>query len=110
MKKFVREKVDLLDIGIFDGKSIHEVSDKLLALRYKYNSYRTVLFEVEYVGYSGAVDIHVIVEREETDKEYQKRLKFEEDQKQQKVNQKEAKKKQELALLTRLKKKYEGKE
>ena len=110
MKKFIREKVDLLDIEIFDGKSVHEVSDKLLALRYKYNPCRTLSFEVEYVGYSGAVDIHVIVEREETDEEYQYRLEQERKQKGAKAQQQEKQKEQELALWAKLKKKYEGKE
>ena len=97
-------KIDPYDIG-----DINSFIDRLNGIKETYNQLgRTYLEFYVYDEYD--TWFKVCVERDETDKEYQKRLKFEKDQKQQKVNQKEAKKKQELALLAKLKKKYEGKE
>jgi hypothetical protein len=98
------DKIESYDIGDVDLLIV-----KLYNIKEKYSPLGFVYL---YLHSSEAYEseIRVCVEREETDKEYQKRINAEKKQKQQKVNQKETKKKQELQLLARLKKKYEGKE
>ncbi len=106
-KRKIHEQVDKIDP--YDICDIESFIDGLNCIKEKYNQIGRVHLEFLYSGEYEAW-FQVFVERDETDKEYQKRLKFERKQQQQKVNQKEAKLKQELQLLARLKKKYEGKE
>ena len=107
MKKTVCEKVDVLDTMGFDDKKVQDVVDELLALKNKYNSVGEPFLKLEYFPWTDGFRVNVVIEREETDKEYADRLSLEERQKKTKDYRK---KKQELAILARLKKKYERKE
>lgn len=63
----------------------------------------------DYYGYDGGVEFFMNIVRDETDAEYEKRVKELKKKKEKEREGKEKKKEEELALLEKLKKKYEGK-
>jgi hypothetical protein len=60
-----------------------------------------------YYGYDGGRDTNIYYSREETDDEYQKRLSGENEIKQKKLKERQAKKEREVAQYLKLKAKYE---
>lgn len=79
-RDWVRVTKDCVDFDrIFcHGTSFDDVILKLYKLKEQYVKYESqgcqIFFDVEYYGYDGGSDVYVIVDRPETDKEYEKRL------------------------------------
>ena len=108
-KKIVTQKVGSFNPdSMLDGYDVTEVIKKLNELVKTYHFARRFYFQTSYLGYDGALDADLLIDREETDEEYQYRLEMENNQKITKAQQQEKQKEQELALLAKLKKKYEG--
>jgi hypothetical protein len=110
-KKIVTQKVGCFNPdSMLDGYDVTEVIKKLNELVKTYHFAQRVYFQTSYLGYDGALDADLLIDREETDEEYQYRLEMESNQKITKAQQQEKQKEQELALFVKLKKKYEGKQ
>lgn len=79
-RDWVRVTKDCIDFDLLlcHGTSFDDVILKLQKLREQYVKYESqgcqIFFDVEYYGYDGGSDVYVIVDRPETDKEYEKRL------------------------------------
>ena len=100
-----REYVDFDEI---DGKTPEEVIERMKAMRAEMGS-RDVYFHINHYGYDGGKELTLRERREETDKEYSKRLAEEKKDRESKKASKALKEAKERAEFERLKKKFEGK-
>lgn len=98
-----REYVDFDD---FDGKTPEEIIETMKALREEVGG-RDVYYHINRYGYDGGKELSLRERREETDKEYNKRLAEEQKDKLKAKEAKAAKEAKELAEYMRLKKKFE---
>lgn len=100
-----REYVDFDEI---DGKTPEEVIERMKAMRAEMGS-RDVYFHINRYGYDGGKELTLRERREETDKEYAKRLAEEKKDRESKKASKAAKEAKEFAEYQRLQKKFQGK-
>lgn len=116
-RKMVKEQVGVLDLhDLLDGHSASEVAakvleeeqavlDRLVAKGYLVDR---VFFDVSYYGYDGGMDVFVMVDREETDKEMAQRVKKEKAERARKKKAQEAKEAREREQYEKLKAKFGG--
>lgn len=104
MRKIIRRKDYSYELSIFEGtpEKIKQTIDEIAS---KYSS--DIKFELHEYGYDGGVDLCVVYDDYETDKEYENRLKQEERIKKEKKRKEDRKKKREKELYKKLKSKYE---
>lgn len=100
-----REYVDFDEI---DGRTPEEVIERMKAMRAEMGG-RDVYFHINHYGYDGGKELTLRERREETDKEYDKRLAAEKKDRESKKATKAAKEAKELAEFMRLKKKFADK-
>jgi hypothetical protein len=99
-----REYVDFDEI---DGKTPEEVIERMKAMRAEMGQ-RDVYFHIRNYGYDGGKELTLRERREETDKEYNKRIAEEKKDKLKAKEAKALKEAKELAEFMRLKKKFEN--
>lgn len=92
---------------ILDQKTPAEVVERMNELQAGYPD-RHVYFNVSPYGYDGGLDLELWESREETDREFNKRVAEEKKEREKKSAAAQAKKDRELAEYQRLKKKFEG--
>jgi len=102
------EAKEYVDFDEFDMKTPEEIIERMKALRTEIGS-RDIYFYFEPYGYDGGKNITLRERREETDKEYDKRLAAEKKDRESKKATKAAKEARELAEFMRLKKKFADK-
>lgn len=96
------------DKQVFDVYSLEGDAEYFVnKIKYLQEEYGNVYISIEQAPYSDSVDIALIYEREETEKEKAARLKKLEREKQRKLKEKQKKEEQERKLYERLKKKFE---
>lgn len=98
-----REYVDFYE---FDGKTPEEVIERMQTMRAEMGG-RDVYFHINHYGYDGGKELTLRERREETDKEYNKRIAEEKKDKLKAKEAKALKEAKELAEYMRLKKKFE---
>lgn len=96
--------VDFYDV--IDGRTPAEIIEVMEHYKERFKS-RDVYFSVESYGYDGGKELKLRERREETDREYYKRLDEEKKAKDAKKKAKEAQTARELAEYERLRKKFE---
>lgn len=99
-----REYVDFDEI---DGKTPEEVIERMKAMRAEMGG-RDVYFHISHYGYDGGKELTLRERREETDKEYNKRIAEEKKDRLKAKEAKALKEAKELAEFMRLKKKFES--
>lgn len=92
---------------ILDGKTFDEVIACMHEMKALYAD-RDVYFDVNGYGYDGGLELYLMERREETDREYEKRIAEEKRERAKKSAAARAKKEREYAEYQRLKKKFEG--
>lgn len=91
---------------ILDQMTPDEVIERMKELRAGYPD-RHVFFNVSPYGYDGGIELELWESREETDKEFNKRIAEEKKEREKKAAATRAKKDREFAEYVRLKKKFE---
>lgn len=114
MKKYITEKVGEISLWDFTGsfdKMINFLNDSKAYYIKKYPGAKE--YWIDYVeldhedSYSRTQEYQVFVERLETDREYEKRIKLQEKNKNKKLKEKKDKEKSEYELYIKLKNKFE---
>lgn len=102
----VNDYIDFYDV--LDGKTPNQVVE---AMKYYKDTYvgRDVYFSVDSYGYDGGKELKLRERREETDKEYEKRMAEEKKIKEVKKKSKAEKEAKEFLEYQRLQKKFQGK-
>ena len=100
------EVKEYVDFDEFDGKTPEEIIERMKAFRTEMND-RDVYFYINHYGYDGGKELKLRERREETDKEYEKRIAEEEKVRAKKRADEKKKKDREYAEYERLKKKFE---
>jgi len=95
-----------VDFDDFDGKTPEEIIETMQALRAEVGT-DDVYYSIESYGYDGGKELTLRERREETDKEYNKRIAEEKKVKAKAKEAKATKEAKELAEFLRLKKKFE---
>jgi hypothetical protein len=101
------EAKEYVDFDEFDMKTPEEIIERMKALRTEMGG-RDIYFYFESYGYDGGKNITLRERREETDKEFEKRIAEEKKVKAKAKEAKALKEAKELAEFMRLKKKFEG--
>lgn len=99
------EAKEYVDFDEFDMKTPEEIIERMKALRAEMGG-RDVYFYFESYGYDGGKNITLRERREETDKEYAKRISEQEKAKAKEKETKAAKEAKEFAEFQRLQKKF----
>jgi len=104
MRKIIRRKDYSYELSIFEGtpEKIKQTIDEIAS---KYSS--DIKFELHEYGYDGGVDLCVVYDDYETDKEYVGRLEFEKSMEEHKKRKLKEEEQEERELYETLKKKYE---
>ena len=98
---------EYVDFGEFDMKTPEQVIESMKALRAEMGD-RDVYFYISHYGYDGGKELTLRERREETDKEYEKRIAEEKKERAKKKAETQAKKDKEYGEYMRLKAKFEG--
>jgi glyoxylase-like metal-dependent hydrolase (beta-lactamase superfamily II) len=101
------EAREYVDFDEFDMKTPEEVIERMKALRASIGD-RDVYFYISHYGYDGGKELTLRERREETDKEYEKRIADEKKVKAKAKETKALKEAKEFAEFQRLKKKFES--